>query len=319
MKTMNNAKGILVMLSCALFAACSSSEVRVVKTQSNEVANVGIGFIENRDVRFNPFSSKNFTDMLGFELMERGYRIGEVQYEVLEDKDAPEERKLVPDSEESAEPATDEAADEMLEESGEEMQDDSDSPEDVDSLEEDAEPAAEEETAPVGGGDDENTYAGDAGLVQVSDSVVENARPARRSRVTEDGYIDAYDPRDYDATYDLLPRRLRGIAGETRAPERIVKPDARRLSAQEIERISGKSDLDYFIQGAIGRTETGLLLEVEENTLVFLEIFDPQGRRVGAVNFVIDDDTLKRATFLQEISQEIAKKFHAQIHGGAVE
>lgn len=314
MKTMNKTKGTLVLLFCALSAACSSSEVRVVKTQPNEVANVGIGFIENRDVRFNPFSSKNFTDMLGFELMERGYQIGEVDYEVLS-KPGDAERKVEPEAEEKepapAEEASEESGDEMMDESGD------DGLNDTDTIEE--EPSADEETAPVGGGDDENTYAGDAGLVRTDESVVENSRPARRSRVTEDGYIDAYDPKQYDATYDLLPRRLRDIAGETRAPERVVQPDARRLSAEEIQRISGSSQLDYFIQGAIGRTETGLLLEVEENTLVFLEIFDPQGRRVGAVNFVIDNETLKRASFLQEISQEIAKKFHAQIHGGVVE
>ncbi|MCB1318083.1 MAG: lipoprotein [Leptospiraceae bacterium] len=111
----------------------------------------------------------------------------------------------------------------------------------------------------------------------------------------------------------LFPEHLRGIAGELTAAQVVDQPERRLLTLPEIQTISSHNQYDFFIQGAISRTEAGLLLDIEENALVFLEIFDQQGRRVGAINFTVNERSLGSARFLQDVAARIAAAFHQEI------
>ncbi|MEQ9363716.1 MAG: lipoprotein [Leptospirales bacterium] len=283
-------------------AACHKEQVRVVSLHDADARRVGIGFIENRDIRYSPFSSKNFSDMLSFELMQSGYRLSDVDFaalrQSLESGRSPgETRGETPVQDARPGPNSNADADDAVRGEGGE------------------DPAADQESAP------------DAGVAEKSKTT--ETKPDAKASEDEESYADGILPKKSDSaddrtrnidpsnindgTRDLLPLRLRNIAGELEPRERVVDPENRRLSGEEIARLARSNKLDFYIQGAIGRTETGLVLETEENTLVFLEVFDPRGERVGAINISINDETLKRSSFLQQISAEIIEAFDREI------
>ncbi len=110
---------------------------------------------------------------------------------------------------------------------------------------------------------------------------------------------------------DLFPPYFRALAGEaTAAP--LTFGGSRLLSAREIERLSKKAPFDIFIQGAVGtsdRTFGGLESEEEEDALIFLKIFGPNGARIGAVTFTVEEREYSRPDFLREICARIAGEF----------
>ncbi|MCR9141876.1 MAG: lipoprotein [bacterium] len=290
--------------------ACQKEHVRVVAVQNPEARRVGIGFIENRDIRYSPFSSKNFSDMLSFELMQSGYRLSDVDFAELRKAAGETDAKRGAETEEAAD-----QAENVAEESGTESTPGAETDADATPAETaEAADSSETDSAAVDTGEadrdlaiDEESYA-DAILPEKSKGDVRDARDAR-----DIGRRDIDPATINDGTRDLLPLRLRTIAGELQPLERVIDPEDRRLTGVEIARIASSNNLDYYIQGAIGRTETGLILETEQNTLVFLEVFDPQGERIGAINISVNDETLKRSSFLQQISAEIIEAFDREI------
>lgn len=288
----------VVALTPALFFAvsCQKEQVRVVSLQGDDARRVGIGFIENRDIRYSPFSSKNFSDMLRFELMQYGYRLRDVDYAKLDQASnatnpgSGADTVLQPDAESQATQNKAEDSEQPSESSGVDLDQARIGPE----IEQ---AAVVKEDTPR----EEETYA---------DSIL----PEKTVAAKEQEENQSIDPASInDGTRDLLPRRLRNIAGELEPRQRVIEPENRPLTEKEVARLAQSNDLDYYIQGAIGRTETGLILETEENTLVFLEVFGPNGERVGAINISINDETLKRSSFLQQISAEIVEAFAREI------
>lgn len=112
-----------------------------------------------------------------------------------------------------------------------------------------------------------------------------------------------------DPTRSLLPERLRSSAGEFAGLERPDDPASRRLRSAEIARIGEASQFDFFIQGAVSAGELGVLLEVEENALIFLDVYNRQGDLLGAINFSVDRESLRKTDFLQHTCARIADGF----------
>jgi hypothetical protein len=282
----------IVLLCVAGLARCSAPDVRVVETRNNQTAHVGIGFIENRDLRFSPFTGKDFENMLEFEFLKNGYTIEDLNFESL--------RRPAGVSESQPEHNRD------SEESGDDEPGDRPAP----------------DAAPDGANG--QTRYGNAFPLRGQTTPVGAALPSRADDTLAQAGTGAdaqnqkrqpeFPYRIYDDTYQLLPERLRSIAGEHAAPGPEQRFDNRHLTMEEIRTLAKSNTFDYYIQGAISRTETGLLLETKESTLVFLEIFDAEGRRVGAINMSLDDATLRQASFLRTITERIALAFHRQIH-----
>ncbi|MCB1327148.1 MAG: lipoprotein [Spirochaetales bacterium] len=112
-----------------------------------------------------------------------------------------------------------------------------------------------------------------------------------------------------DETRDLLPERLRYVAGEIAYASRPDDPTERLLRPSEIQKLHETVAFDFFLQGAVGATDTGLLLETEESSLIFLDIYGASGTRVGAISFTVTEESLKEASFLREVAERIADEF----------
>ena len=272
---------ILTVACCAALGHCFGPEVRVVATRNNQTAHIGIGFIENRDVRLSPFSTRDFADMLEFEFLKHGYAIEDLDLSALNKSRETKTEENSGDATKNPEAAPGEGTRET-EKKPEPISDESANPPTNDASTGRAEIEEAEQT----------TYAD----IWPETATGQSSTPAG------------------DDTYHLLPDRLRSIAGELQPPDAIETGEERQLTMREIRDLSAHNKFDYYIQGAISRTESGLLLDLEESTFVFLEIFDARGERVGAINLSIDDATLKKASFLQTVSEQIATAFHRQIH-----
>lgn len=111
-----------------------------------------------------------------------------------------------------------------------------------------------------------------------------------------------------NTTRDLLPRAYRYVAGETRPlypEERITE---RLLNRNEIAMLKKENDFQFYLQGALGRSETGLMLDVEENTIVILFLYDRSGETIGAVNFTADRRNLSEYEFMHQVSGRLAQE-----------
>lgn len=291
---------ILTVACCAALGHCFGPEVRVVATRNNQTAHIGIGFIENRDVRLSPFSTRDFADMLEFEFLKHGYAIEDLDLSALNKSRETKTEENSGDATKNPEAAPGEGTRET-EKKPEPISDESANPPTNDASTGRAEIEEAEQT----------TYAD----IWPETATGQSSTPAGETTKTPDRESDTVVPyRIYNDTYHLLPDRLRSIAGELQPPDAIETGEERQLTMREIRDLSAHNKFDYYIQGAISRTESGLLLDLEESTFVFLEIFDARGERVGAINLSIDDATLKKASFLQTVSEQIATAFHRQIH-----
>ena len=56
-------------------AACARGQVQAVKFEPNQNTTIIIGPFENRDVRYSPFTVRNFDDMLSYQFREVGYEV----------------------------------------------------------------------------------------------------------------------------------------------------------------------------------------------------------------------------------------------------
>lgn len=223
MKTSKIIISTMAMCCAMLFASTScryfiKNEGKVRVSSGGSGGTVGLGFIENRDIRFTPHAAGNFRNMLEFELSRSGYRVQELDYRVLS-----------------------------------------------------------------GGG---------GGL------------PAKTKAGSKDN--------------DLLPKNLRNVAGESGAGYNVrARPWERPLNSAEIKAMAQANGLRYLVQGAVGRSETGPLLESQEATLVFLSIFDASGNKVGLINFSVQGRDLGEAPFLRTVCERIAQAFRSGISGGS--
>ena len=121
-----------------------------------------------------------------------------------------------------------------------------------------------------------------------------------------------------DSVSDLLPDYLQDVAGQ-KPPAEIAASGAeltrrrRQYSKQEIAEFFEEHPADFFLQGSIGRTESGDLLDSEQNTLIFLEIYGRTGERIGVVSFLIRGETLAAPNILRDVCEEVVEAISNQI------
>ncbi len=108
---------------------------------------------------------------------------------------------------------------------------------------------------------------------------------------------------------EIFPQRLQSLAGEISPLRPQQSPSARHLAATEIAKLGASQEFDFFIQGAVATTEQGVLLEVEQDSLVFLHVYGKTGEQLGALNFTVSRENLRNAAFLKEVVGRIADRF----------
>ncbi|MCE9499355.1 MAG: lipoprotein, partial [Leptospira sp.] len=75
----NNKFTLLAILSICvfIFSDCfllgAKGEFKYADIKTSRKGKVLIGFIENRDLKYSPYNTKNLTDLLKFEIMNQGY------------------------------------------------------------------------------------------------------------------------------------------------------------------------------------------------------------------------------------------------------
>ncbi len=107
---------------------------------------------------------------------------------------------------------------------------------------------------------------------------------------------------------DLLPDNLKTIAGEHNEKSMSGHiPELKMLAQDEIQKLSKQKKFDYFIQGAMGNNESGTLLSTDDNSLIFLKIYDTGGIMIGALNFTVNGRTLLDAPFLKDVCYRISE------------
>lgn len=125
----------------------------------------------------------------------------------------------------------------------------------------------------------------------------------------QETYIDSKVLNERDPAGDMLPRAFRNLAGEARQLPSTPVAEPKRLLPEEIRKYIAGSNAQFFFQGSIGRSESGMLLELSEDTLIFLEIHDRRGSKIAAMNVVLENRSLKRAELLRKTAIQIARRF----------
>ncbi len=82
------------------------------------------------------------------------------------------------------------------------------------------------------------------------------------------------------------------------------------LNSEDIKELAAEHQFNFFIQGAIGNNSSGTLLQEDENSLVFLKLYNPDGKLVGAINYSVSGRTLAEANLLREVSKIIAERIN---------
>lgn len=142
----------------------------------------------------------------------------------------------------------------------------------------------------------------------------EKGEPATRST---DEREDALLSRS-DGTDELFPEKMRSIAGESGARRRGKSgaPADRYLTPEEIGKLAGVLPFDYFLQGSAGTTSRAFFgsdFDEEEDSLIFIKVYNRKGRRIGALRFLVDRHDYSRASFLADIARRIVAEFPAAV------
>lgn len=90
--------------------------------------------------------------------------------------------------------------------------------------------------------------------------------------------------------------------------ENLVRKERARksLSSQQIKKYLEKKDYDYFVQGSISQSESGSLLDTTENSMLFLNFYDKNGKVSLSVNHFLRDKNFNDGKELSKICGEIA-------------
>ena len=83
--------GLIVIMSTLLLSfvtgACAAGQVQAVKFQGERNIKIMMGSIENRDIRYSPYTVSNFSDLLSYQLREVGYEVDEMREVLAEEYD----------------------------------------------------------------------------------------------------------------------------------------------------------------------------------------------------------------------------------------
>ncbi|WP_016760483.1 lipoprotein [Leptospira weilii] len=80
------------------------------------------------------------------------------------------------------------------------------------------------------------------------------------------------------------------------------------LREVEIKNIGNGIKFDYYIQGAVAMNDNRKLINKKESGIIFLEIYDKNGKITGSLNYTVDDRVFTEANLLKDICAKIISK-----------
>ncbi|PJZ48493.1 lipoprotein [Leptospira saintgironsiae] len=206
---------IFFFVNCSYSGFLNSGSMRIAIKKESVKSTYLLGYIENRDNHFDPYNTKNLSNMLKFELLNAGYGIL-----VLDD--------YIKVSEDSAS----------------------------------KELASKKEPKDILAQLAENAKMSGAG-----------ASPGGQ----EPGFLSP----------DFSSKLLR---------------------ESEIKTVQAVTRFDFFIQGALAMNDNRKILDKIENGILFLEIFDKNGKFVSGINYTVEGRTLTEAELLKSICSRVIDK-----------
>lgn len=87
-----------------------------------------------------------------------------------------------------------------------------------------------------------------------------------------------------------------------------VETEPKILRAIEIKNLANNVKFDYYIQGAVAMNDNRKLLNKKESGIIFLEIYDKNGKITGSLNYTVEDRVFTEAVLLKDVCTKIVKK-----------
>ncbi|RHX78454.1 lipoprotein [Leptospira yasudae] len=84
------------------------------------------------------------------------------------------------------------------------------------------------------------------------------------------------------------------------------------LREVEIKNLNGIVKFDYYIQGAVAMNDNRKLINKKESGIIFLEIYDRNGKITGSLNYTVDDRVFTEAGLLKDICSKIVRKIDSK-------
>ncbi len=126
------------------------------------------------------------------------------------------------------------------------------------------------------------------------------------------GHANKNGKADRDNIKTLLPAHAQNIYSDVKNKNR-ANSLGRHLSKHEVADVADKYKFGYFIQGAISQTETDDILEEEKNCLIFLELVNKNGIKIGAVNYYIEGRSFQEVGNLHKICLDISNELKEKL------
>jgi hypothetical protein len=329
------ARGLPIAMAIGLLAgaSCMSGDLQVAVPKATARI-LAVGPIENRDARYSPFTTQNFIDMLDFELVRVGYdtlRARDLEADALtetspENKTTNKNEQKNPGSDDSEQSETKRESPQIQETDPRSSPDSTpagetetspavktEAVEPAEALEPASDPAPEATPEVKSETSDPAPTEGDA---RAGEEAAVPGGGGRKSGEEAEFPLLAQRGAETDSVSDLLPDYLQNVAGQKPPPEATPRSGTKRrrlYSKQEIVEFFKENEVDFFLQGSIGRTESGDLLDSEQNTLIFLEIYGRTGERIGVVSFLINGETLETPDILREVCADVVAALSGQV------
>lgn len=109
-----------------------------------------------------------------------------------------------------------------------------------------------------------------------------------------------------------LPKSLRNAAGEMLQNNNIFLEN---LNSKEISELKTQYEFNFFIQGSISVYMDDNILEPKVYKIIFLDIFDDRGNRIGIVSSLFNDKNNLSALLLADVTKELSLKINEIIYG----
>lgn len=111
----------------------------------------------------------------------------------------------------------------------------------------------------------------------------------------------------------ILPSQYNNIAGITdESPDQTILSSVM-LNRIQINSLSTREKLTFYIQGSFSRNTQGSLLDPEYHTTVFIQMYDASGTKKGMVVYYFEANTLENPDLMYLATQKIADKLKTQV------
>ncbi|MCG9873749.1 MAG: hypothetical protein MH321_03055 [Leptospiraceae bacterium] len=146
---------------------------------------------------------------------------------------------------------------------------------------------------------------------QISNNIAQDLRDLVRFELINKGYnVDLFDsskiPEDgkneiqEESEIGQLPLPLRQSAGELYKSK--IKSD---INQEEVSKIIGSNNFNFYMKGSISRYENQQILEPENNFLIMIDVYDNLGKHKGIATATILVKENNQTVELKEATQKL--------------